>query len=137
MTQPRAPGVSANPFFLYGWHTYQWAQWAPRADFSAEVFTDVTASLGEMDPVTGLAMLIVNVEVNIPGIVSVVWGTRSEAYTGEVGPVPMKAGVPQAIQAFSVLPNRTYYVNVKWSGVITFPSGQTSPASVQFGQAHT
>lgn len=134
MTQPRTPGVSANPYFLYGWHTYQWALWAPTADWSAEVFTDVSVAYGGWDPLTNLTTLLVDVEVNIPGLVSVVWGTRSEAYTGETGPVPMQAGVPQTIQVFGLEPNTTYYVNAKWSGALTFPSGQTVSVSTQSGE---
>jgi hypothetical protein len=130
----RAAGVSANPYFLYGWHTYQWAIWAPAADWAAEVWTDFHVSLGEQDPVSGFSMLLATVEVNIDGLVSVVWGERSEAYHGETGPVPMKAGVPQTIECFTVRPNIQYFVNAKWSGVLTYPTGGSLARTVQFGE---
>jgi hypothetical protein len=130
----RAPGVSANPFYLYGWHTYQWAQWAPPADWTGEVWIDFHVSLGEPDPVSGLWMLLATVEVNFDGIVSVVWGTRSEAYHGETGPIAVKAGDPITVECFSVRPQIQYYVNCKWSGVITYPSGISRAKQVQFGE---
>jgi hypothetical protein len=130
----RSAGVSANPYFLYAWHTYQWAVWSPPADWTAEIWTDFHVSLGEQDPVSGLAMLLATVEVNHDGIVSVVWGTRSEAYGGETGPVSVKAGDPITIECFSVRPNIQYFVNCKWSGVLTYPFGVSRAKTVQFGE---
>jgi hypothetical protein len=130
----RSPGLSANPYFLYAWHTYQWAVWAPPADFTAEIWTDFTVELSEPDPQTGRMMLLAHIEVNFPGLVSVVYGTRSEAYGGESGPFGIEAGVPVTVECFTVRPNVTYYVNCKWSGALTFPSGQVFPHSAQFGE---
>jgi hypothetical protein len=127
--------VAANPFYVYGWHTYQWARWSIPTDWSAEVWVDFTAGLNEMDPESGLWVMLANVEVNIDGLVSILWGDRPEAYDGETGPVAVKAAVPVTIEIFG-LPNKTYYVNAKWSGVITYPTGTGLPraSEVQFGE---
>lgn len=131
----RAAGVSANPYYLYGWHTYQWAVWAPPADWHFEVWHDFHVSLSEPDPQSGLWLLLASVETNFDGLVSIVWGTRSEAYTGQTGPVSVQAHVPVTIECFSVRPGVQYYVNAKWSGVITFPqTGISRVQQVQFGE---
>jgi len=131
---PRSAGVSANPYFLYGWHTYQWAVWAPPADWTAEVWTDFNPRL-EPDPGgSGLWMLVVTVEVNHDGIVSIVWGDRSEAYTAEAGPVNMTAMIPQDIKCMLMETNKMYFLNAKWSGVITYPFGISRPMTVQLGE---
>lgn len=131
VVSPLAAGVAANPFFLYGWHTYQWAVWAPAADPTQEVWVEFNPVLVASP---GFFVLSVTVEVNYDGIVSVVAGTRSEAYDIEVGPLSFKAGVPQTVEVLIMAPNTVYYVNAKWSGVLTEPTGVSRAATVQFGQ---
>jgi len=101
-------GTAAKSFMVYGWQTYPWSTYYPPVDpASGGVWSAFSVS---PDAQSG-ALACTNFKTNFDGTVTIRWGERAGAYTGQSKIIPVTAGNNFSYRITELKKNKQYFVN--------------------------